>query len=95
MSAYIVADVTVTDAAQMAIYREWSTKAMHEHGAEILVRGGEPEVLEGSWAPTRIVILRFADRATAKAFYTSETYVHARKLRESAGIMRMVVVDGT
>jgi len=95
MSAYIIADVTVTDAAQMAIYREWSTKAMQEHGAEILVRGGEPEVLEGPWAPTRVVVLRFADRAAAKAFYSSDTYVRARKIRENAGIMRMVLVDGT
>jgi uncharacterized protein (DUF1330 family) len=94
MSAYIIADVTVTDAAQWAIYREWATRAMQEHGAEVLVRGGEIEVLEGPWAPTRLVVLRFADRAAARAFYRSETYVQARKIRENAGIVRMVVVDG-
>jgi uncharacterized protein (DUF1330 family) len=33
MSAYIVADVTVTDPEAMARYREWSTRAMQEHGA--------------------------------------------------------------
>ena len=94
MSAYIVADVTVTDAQAMARYREWSTRAMQEHGAEVLVRGGEFEVLEGPWTPSRLVILRFADRAAARAFYASETYSHARRLREGAGVMRMVVVDG-
>ena len=36
-----------------------------------------------------------ADRAAAKAFYASDTYSHARTLRENAGVMRMVVVDGT
>ena len=95
MSSYIIADVTVTDAAQMAIYREWSTKAMLEHGAEILVRGGEFEVLEGPWTPSRLVVLRFPSRAAAKAFYTSDTYRHARELRQNAGVMRMVLVDGT
>lgn len=94
MSAYIIADVTVTDPDAMARYREWSTKAMQEHGAEVLVRGGEFEVLEGPWTPSRLVLLRFKDRATAKAFYASQTYTHARSLREGAGIMRMVVVDG-
>lgn len=93
-SAYIVADVTVTDPEQMAKYREWSTRAMQEHGAEVLVRGGEPEVLEGSWAPTRLVLLRFTDRGAAKAFYESETYRHARTLRRDAGVMRMVLADG-
>ena len=94
MPAYIIADVTVTDAEKMARYREWSTKAMQEHGAEVLVRGGEFEVLEGPWTPSRLVLMRFKDRAAAKAFYASQTYTHARTLREGAGIMRLVVVDG-
>ncbi|MEW6705303.1 MAG: DUF1330 domain-containing protein [Pseudomonadota bacterium] len=93
-AAYIIADVTVTDPEKMAQYREWSTKAMHEHGAEILVRGGAFEVLEGPWTPSRLVILKFSSREQAKAFYNSQTYAHARTLREGAGIMRMVVVDG-
>lgn len=95
MPAFIIADVTVTNPEQMVKYREWSTKAMQEHGAEVLVRGGEFEVLEGPWTPSRLVVLKFADRAAAKAFYNSETYQHAKSLREHAGIMRMVVVDGT
>jgi uncharacterized protein (DUF1330 family) len=94
MSSYIIADVTVTDAEKMAKYREWSTKAMQEHGAEVLVRGGEFEVLEGPWTPSRVIVLKFKDRAAAKAFYEGETYSHARTLREGAGVMRMIVVDG-
>jgi uncharacterized protein (DUF1330 family) len=93
-AAYIIADVTVTDAEKMARYREWSTKAMQEHGAEVLVRGGAFEVLEGPWTPSRLVVLRFADRDAAVRFYRSETYTQARQVREGAGIMRMVVVDG-
>ena len=93
-AAYIIADVTVSDAEKMAAYRVWSSKAMAEFGAEILVRGGEFEVLEGPWTPGRLVLLKFADCATAKAFYSSQTYSHARALREGAGLMRMVVVDG-
>ena len=94
MSAYIIADVTVTDPEKMAKYREWSTKAMQEHGAEVLVRGGEFELLEGPWTPGRLVVLRFPSREQAKAFYNSQTYTHARSIREGAGIMRMIVVDG-
>jgi uncharacterized protein (DUF1330 family) len=92
--AYVIADVTVTNPEQMAKYREWSTKAMQEHQANVLVRGGEVEGLEGPWTPSRIIVLEFASRAAAKAFYASETYQHAIALRQGAGIMRMVVVDG-
>ena len=94
MSAYIIADVTVTDPDKMAEYRVWSTRAMQEHGAEVLVRGGEFEVLEGPWTPSRLVVLKFPDRAAARRFYDSETYRQAREIRRDAGIMRMVVVDG-
>jgi uncharacterized protein (DUF1330 family) len=92
--AYIIADVTVTDAAQMAKYREWSTKAMQEFGAHVLVRGGAIEVLEGDWHPSRLVVLEFATMAQAKAMYSSQTYTLARELRKDAGIMRMLVVEG-
>ena len=73
MSAYLVAEVTITNEAQMKTYREWSTRAMQEFGAEVLVRGGQVLPLEGNWNPQRVVILRFADLATAQAYYHSET----------------------
>lgn len=94
MTAYIIADVTVTDAEKMANYREWSTKAIQEHGAKVLVRGGAIEVLEGPWSPTRLVVMAFDTAEQAKAYYNSQTYTHARTLREGAGVMRMVVVEG-
>ncbi len=93
-AAYIIADITVTNADQMAKYREWSTKAMQEHGAKVLVRGGAIEVLEGPWQPARLVVLQFESTAAAKAFYTSETYQHAITVRQGAGVMRMVMVEG-
>ena len=48
MTAYIIADVTVANEAQMVPYREWSTLAMQEFGAEVLVRGGNAAALEGA-----------------------------------------------
>ncbi|MBN8489498.1 MAG: DUF1330 domain-containing protein [Burkholderiales bacterium] len=94
-AAYIIADVAVTDEQKMAEYRQWSSRAIADHGAEILVRGGAPAALEGDWAPTRIVVLKFAaGRAAALAFYDSQTYAQARRVREGAGRMRMIVVDG-
>jgi uncharacterized protein (DUF1330 family) len=94
MAAYIIADVIITDAQKMANYREWSTQAMQEHGVEVLVRGGAVGVLEGTWSPQRVVVLKFADSAAARAYYDSQTYTHARQVREGAGAINMIVVDG-
>ena len=92
--AYIIAEVTVTNEEQMKVYREWSTRAMQEHGAEVLARGGRTEQLEGGWAPQRIVVLKFKDLAAARAYYDSETYTRAREAREGAGSIRMIAVEG-
>ena len=94
MPAYIIADVTVTNEAQMKQYREWSTRAMQEHGAEVLVRGGRVVPLEDGWTPERVVVLKFADLPAAQAYYDSETYTQARRVREGAGSIRMIAVEG-
>ena len=94
MSAYVIADVTVTDADQMAQYREWSTKAATEFGATFIVRGGAITVFEGDWQPSRVVILQFPSSDVARKWYASETYQHAITLRKNAGVMRMVMVEG-
>jgi uncharacterized protein (DUF1330 family) len=94
MSAYIIADVTVTNDTQYAEYRQWSTAAMQAYAAKVLVRGGDPQTLEGDWAPTRIVVLEFPDAERARAFNDSPEYGRAREARRGAAIMRMVLVQG-
>ena len=94
MSAYIVTEVFITDEPTMVEYRKLSTQAMQEFGAEIVIRGGAPEMLEGETQPDRVVVLKFRDREQARAFYASAIYTDARKVREGAGTMRMILVDG-
>ena len=94
MSAYIIADVRVTNAAQYEEYKTFSSLAMQAHGAEVLVRGGAVKVLEGSWHPDRLVLLRFDSLEKAEAFYHSAEYGRARQARMGAAIMSMVVVAG-
>ena len=59
-SGYVIAHVEVTNPTQYEEYKKWSTVAMQAHGAEVCVRGGQIQPLEGDWKPTRIVILKFA-----------------------------------
>ncbi|ADU36374.1 uncharacterized protein (DUF1330 family) [Variovorax boronicumulans] len=93
-SAYIIANVEVTNPVQYEDYKKWSTEAMKAHGAEVCARGGKVEVLEGDWAPQRIVILKFPSVEAAKKFNESPEYGKARTARQGAAIMRMIVVEG-
>ncbi|RCX11980.1 DUF1330 domain-containing protein [Extensimonas vulgaris] len=93
-SAYVIASVTVTNPAQYDEYRKLSTEAMRVHGAEVCVRGGKAEVLEGEFDPGRIVVLKFPSMEAARAFYDSPEYRKARAAREGAAVMRLLAVEG-
>ena len=93
-SAYIIANVVVTDPVQYEEYKKWSTAAMQAHGVEVCVRGGKAEVLEGDWQPERVVVLKFPTFEAAKAFDASPEYGKARATRQGAAIMQMIVVEG-
>jgi uncharacterized protein (DUF1330 family) len=93
-SAYIIANVRITNATQYEEYKKLSSAAMQAHGAEVCVRGGAAEVLEGDWQPDRLVVLKFPSVERAKAFNASAEYAKARAARQGAAVMRMVVVEG-
>ncbi|AVO42170.1 DUF1330 domain-containing protein [Simplicispira suum] len=93
-SGYIIASVEVTNPEQYEEYKKWSSEAMRVHGAEVCIRGGRVEVLEGDWNPGRTVVLKFPSFEAALAFHDSPEYRKARTAREGAAIMRLVCVEG-
>ena len=94
-SASIFANVDVTNPQQYEEYKRLSSIAMKAHGAEVCVRGGAVQVLEGDWSPGRTVILKFPSVEKARAFYDSPEYAAAKKAREGAAVMRMVLIEVT
>ena len=93
-SAYIIANIDVTNPVQYEEYKRLSTIAMKTHGAEVCIRGGKVEVLEGDWAPQRFVMLKFPSMEKANAFYDTAEYAAARQARAGAAVMRMIIVEG-
>jgi uncharacterized protein (DUF1330 family) len=93
-SGYIIANVQVTNPVQYEAYKKWSSEAMRVHGAEVCVRGGQVDVLEGDWTPDRLVVLKFQSFEAAKSFSASPEYEKARNSRQGAAIMRMIAVEG-
>lgn len=93
-SAYLVADITVTNPEQYEEYKKWSTAAMQKFGGQVCARGGRVEVLEGDWRPQRVVIVKFADIDSAKAMYNSPEYGKAIEARKGASISKIVIAEG-
>ena len=94
MSAYIVAEVEVTDPGTFEEYRKLVPPTIEAFGGRYVVRGGAVGSLEGDWRPKRMVVIEFDDMERAKAWHGSELYAPAKALREASANTRMIVVEG-
>ena len=95
MSAYVVVQVDITDAASYARYRELAPPSIATYGGRYLVRGGPSTILEGSWQPSRLVILEFPDAASARAWWDSPEYAPAKALRQRSASTEMLLIEGS
>ena len=94
MSAYVIVDIEIHDAAAYDEYRKLVGATLVQYGGKFVVRGGKIDVLEGSWNPKRIVILEFESAARARQWYDSEEYRVPKQIRMRASRGNIIVVDG-
>ena len=94
MSAYIVVQVKVQDPVKYEEYKKQVPATIEAYGGRFLVRGGEPEVLEGDWNPERFVILEFDSVERAKEWWSSEEYRRPKELRQQASKANLIVAAG-
>jgi uncharacterized protein (DUF1330 family) len=92
--AYVIVDVTVTDAEAYKDYQRLSSIAAETYGATFLVRGGAHEVLEGDASPGRLVLLEFESAEAARAWYHSPEYAEARRARANAAHGTFILAEG-
>lgn len=93
MSAYVVASFEVTNPDGFAPYGPASAEAILAHGGEILAVDPASEVIEGEPRPVTVV-LRFADKDAARAWYQSDQYQGIVHYRQDNAQGSMVFVDG-
>lgn len=94
MAVYLICDVDVRDAAAYDAYKAQVPAFIRKHGGEYLVRGGPHEVIEGDWQPTRLVVFRFPDAASVRAFVDDPEYQPLAALRHRVARTDMVMVEG-
>ena len=94
MPAYVVVQITVRDAATYERYKELAPPSIAAYGGRYIVRGGATETLEGSWRPTRFVVLEFPSVERARAWWNSPEYAAAKALRQASAETEMLLVEG-
>lgn len=94
MAAYVLANVEITDAAGFTPYREAVPATIAKYGGRYLARGGTVIAAEGESTPKRVVLLEFADLATARAWLDSPEYQPLAAIRQRTAKTDIWVIDG-
>ena len=94
MVYYVVLDVAIHDLPTYQQYMARVKPMIEAVGGRYLVRGGEHRVLEGDWAPTRLVLLEFPSSAVVEALFSSPDYLAIKSLRVAASRCDLVGVEG-
>ena len=95
MAGYIVAEVEITDPDEYEKYAQQTAATLEPYGGKFLVRGGQPETLEGDWKSKRIVIIEFRSVEQARAWYDSPEYSAIIGIRHSSAVSNILIVRGT
>jgi len=94
MKAYIIADIEIKNEAEYVKYRDAVPALVEKYGGRYIVRGGNPQTLEGTWSPKRIVVLEFPDMAALQRFYNSDDYAPLIKLRQAGSDGSLICLQG-
>jgi len=94
MSAYVIAEIEVTDPVAYEEYRRQVPAVVTKFGGRFIVRGGKIDPKEGGWTPQRIVVVEFPSMAQAQKWYDSPDYAPLIKLRQKASNGKLILVEG-
>ena len=97
MTAYVIADIQVTDSAWVPSYAATVHEMVAKHGGKYLTKGGSHKLPEGGhWAPQRVVIIEFPDMRSLDAWYQSPEYQPCIALRKActSDLDMLITLDG-
>ena len=94
MAAYVIVNDEIQDQGAFSEFRERIGATVEAHGGRYLVRGGNVEVVEGTWSADRVVVVEFDDVGAAKAWLDSTEYNELKELRQRSAKANVIVVEG-
>ena len=94
MAAYLIVDTLLENPDLYETYKSRAKPLAEKYGGEYLARGGPMTLKETDlWSPTRLVLVKFPDAATANRFYDS-TYHSVADFNEDADVTSTTVKGG-
>lgn len=92
MTVYVIAQITIHDRAAYDRYLAGFMPVLMQYGGRLLVADEQPEVVQGTWVGTKVIVLSFADRETYERWMNSAEYRRISVDREAGteGVVLLV-----
>ena len=94
MPAYLIAEHRISDPSRFEEYRRKVVPIIDRFGGRYLTLAGSHRVLDGTWQPTRVVIIEFPTMDALDAWYRSAEYQPLIELRRGAGEDVLIALEG-
>ena len=94
MSAYVLAEIEITNPEGYKEYTATVPATLAKYGGRFLVRGGAVEMLEGEWPNRRRVLLEFPSVDAAKRWWNSPDYEKPKAMRRANSNGRLLLLEG-
>ena len=96
MTAYLIADIKVTNDKWVPDYAASVHELVHKHGGRYLTRSGNVKTLEGTPLETSLIaIITFPSAAAAESFSTDPAYKRYAEARRNGSDSRFQLIDDT
>tara|TARA_B100000085_G_scaffold72974_1_gene65439 strand:- start:460 stop:750 length:291 start_codon:yes stop_codon:yes gene_type:complete len=95
MSAgYAIFNINVTNPVNYKNYIDQVKPVAEKFGAEYIVRGGENQVIEGTWQHPRTVVIKFPSYEKALEWYNSDEYKPIKQIRLDNAETNGIIIKG-
>ena len=91
---YVVGYVTIDDPERYKEYVSKDPSIVAAFGGEYLARGGDFDVMEGSFPGKLAVIIRFPTYEAAKNWYDSAEYAEIKPIRQAVASSSIMIIEG-
>ena len=93
MSSYFVAQIKINNNEEYEKYIKAANMVFSKYKGEYLAVDNDPEILEGKWNYSRIVLIKFSNNEELKKWYNSKDYQKILKYRLSAAHCDTIIVN--
>lgn len=94
MSVYFMASIRINSEQDYQLYLDRSEEVFARYKGSYLSVDNNPEVLEGEWKYSRVVLIRFEKQEDFDAWYRSEEYQDILKHRLFAAECDTILIHG-